>query len=86
MNLTLPGKTIQKGKTKIVKKHGRCFMQSTDTPIVLWPLAYTFSGDIQSRIASNKSGMQERTPFGNTYGYTSFSWYQWIWFWEHAKT
>ena len=72
-----------------MKKLGRYFIQSTDTPIVLWSLAYTFVAEIRYQIASNKPGMQGRTPFENIYGYTpdiseytSFSWYQWIWFWE----
>ena len=62
-------------------------MQSTDTPIVVWPLAYTFAADIRFLIVSNKPVIQGRTPFENTYDYTpdiseytSFSWYQWIWF------
>ena len=60
-------------------------MQSTDTPIVVWPLAYTFAADIRFLIVSNKPVIQGRTPLENTYGYTpdipeytSFSWYQWI--------
>ena len=68
-----------------MKKLDRYFMQSTDTSIVLWPLVYTFAAETRSRLASNKPGMQGRTPFENTYGYTpdiseytSFSWYQWI--------
>ena len=51
-----------------------------------------FAAEIRSRKASNKPGIQGRTPFENTYGYTpdiseytSFLWYQWIWFWEPAK-
>ena len=57
-------------ENKIVKKLGRYFMQSIDTPIALWPLAYTFAAEIRSRLASNKPGMQDRTPFENTYVYT----------------
>ena len=53
-----------------MKKLDRYFMQSTDTPIVLWPLVYNFAAEIRSRLASNKPGMQGRTPFENTYGYT----------------
>ena len=37
-------------ENKIVKKLGRYFMQSTDTPIFLWPLAYTFAAEIRSRL------------------------------------
>ena len=67
-------------------------MQSTDTPIILWPLTYNFAAETRYRLALNKAGIQGRTSFENTYGYTpdiseytSFSWYQWIWFWEPAK-
>ena len=38
-------------ENKIVKKLDRYFMQSTDTHIVSWPLAYTFTAEIRSQIA-----------------------------------
>ena len=68
-----------------VKKFGRYLMQSTNSPIVLWPYAYVLAANIRSLIASQKAGMMGRTPFETTIGYTpeiseyvSFAWYQWI--------
>ena len=74
---------------KIVKKLGRFLMQSSNTPIRLWSYAYMFAAAIRSLTASSKVGMQSRTPFERTMGYTpdiseyvSFTWYQWVWYWE----
>ena len=87
-----PWRNNAERENKIVKKLGCYFMQSTNTHIVLWSLAYTFVAEIRYRIASNTPGIQGRTLFDNTYGYTpdilqyiSISWYQWIWFWKSAK-
>ena len=74
---------------KIVKKLGRFLMQASNTPIRLWSYAYMFAATIRSLTASSKVGMNCRTPFEITMGYTpdiseyiSFAWYQWVWYWE----
>ena len=53
-----------------VKKFGRYLMQSTNSPIVLWPYAYVLAANMRSLIASQKPGIMGRTPFETTVGYT----------------
>ena len=64
-------------------------MQASNTPIRLWSYAYMFAAAISSLTVSSKVGMNCRTPFEVTMGYTpdtseyiSFAWYQWVWYWE----
>ena len=76
-------------ENKIIKKLGRYFMQSTNTPIVLWSFAFVFAAIVRTMTASTKIGMNNRTPFEAIHGFTpdiseyaSFHWYQWVWYWE----
>ena len=50
-----------------------------------------FAAAIRSLTASSRVGMNCRTPFEVTVGYTpdiseyiSFEWYQWVWYWEQT--
>ena len=74
---------------KLNKLLTRYLMQSTNTPIRLWNFCSIHASEIRTILSSNKVGMNHRTPFEVTYGFTpdiseltSYAWYQWIWYWD----
>lgn len=75
-----------------IKRLGRYLMQSTNTPIRLWDMAYLYASAIISITASNHVDSLHRTPFEHVMGYTpdiseytSFRWYEWIWYWDPGE-
>ena len=88
-----PWQNNAKREIKIVKKIARYYMQSNLTPIVLWTDAYKYASYICLLTSSSKVEMNSRTLFECTHGYTpeiseyaSFSWYQWVYYWEPTIT
>ena len=74
------------GKIKLL---GRYLMQSTNTPIRLWDMAYMHAAAITSITASNHVDPLHRTPFEHVMGFTpdiseyaAFKWYEWLWYWD----
>ena len=68
-----------------IKHLGRCLMQSTNTPIRLWDMAYLRATAITSITASNYVDSLHHTPFKHVMRYTpdiseyaSFNWYEWV--------
>ena len=75
-------------KIGMVKRLGRYFMQSTQSPIRIWDYAYVFAANIISVTAANTDSFN-RTPFEYVMGFTpdiaelaSFRWHQWVWYWD----
>ena len=75
-----------------IKRLGRYLMQSTNTPIRLWDMAYIHAAAITSITASNHVDSLHRTPFEHVMGYTpdiseysSFNWYAWVWYWDPGE-
>ena len=66
----LPWQNEAERANKIVKKLGRFLMQESNSPIRLWSYAYMFAAAIHFLTTSSKIGMNGRTPFEGTMGYT----------------
>ena len=72
-----------------IKGYARRLMMHTQTPIRLWCFCYEFSADLLSLCATARYDLQGRSSYEHVVGYTpditeyvSFSWYQWIYYWD----
>ena len=77
---------------RLMKNSARYFMQAAQTPIRLLDHALIYACDIRNITATSSVAMKGRTPFEVTLGYspdiseyTTFSWYQYVWYWEPEK-
>ena len=74
---------------KETKSYGRHLMRENQAPIRLWCFAYEYAADILTLQATGLFDLGGRTPFEHVLGYTpdiseytTFSWYQWAYYWD----
>jgi hypothetical protein len=81
-----PWQNRTKVEIRELKKHTRCLMSRTVTPLVLWDYCCQYAAELRNRIARPLLQLKGRTPYelltGNMLDISEFTWHQPIWYYK----